>query len=85
MWKEGDRVMSKSFKMIEGSTDTLEEHTSYKCAHCDFSFKASYVGKYHLNTEKPLANTEIDNSRSRISFLFFKIKSKREIIFFESS
>lgn len=62
VWKEGDRVISKSFKMIEGSDDTLEEHTSYKCTHCDFSFKASYVGKYHLNTEKPLANTEIDIS-----------------------
>lgn len=29
----------------------LEEHTSYKCSHCNFSFKASYKGEYHFNSK----------------------------------
>ena len=38
-------TVSEPFKMLIPSKP-LEEHTCYKCSHCDFSFKASYKGEY---------------------------------------
>lgn len=54
----------KIYEKLESSEITpatpLEEHTSYKCFHCSFSFKACYKGEYKFNTRNE------DNSKHTI-------------------
>ena len=73
---QGNTISAPFNKLVPSSP--LEEHTSYKCSHCNFAFKSSYKGEYHYDSKYVDMSRHTINHTNKITPLSENVKMDEE-------